>query len=101
MEPLAGASERQGATVAMNRPVVQKTPEVLEQRVLVLVDESVGAVRHLAGVVQDAEVTSKLQRLFRRIRLTVTTTIPLIKIYRACLKKTRRDSAISHNVILL
>ena len=71
----------------MNRPVVQKTPEVLEQRVLVLVDESVGAVRHLAGVVQDAEVTSKLQRLFRRIRLTVTTTIPLIKIYRACLKK--------------
>jgi len=101
MEPLAGASERQGATVAMNRPVVQKTPEVLEQRVLVLVDESVGAVRHLAGVVQDAEVTSKLQRLLRRIRLTVTTTIPQIKIYRVCLKKRVEAAPVSDIVVLL
>jgi len=47
----------------VNRPVIEQAFEVLEQRVLVLVNESNDAVRHLTGVVQHAEVTTELQRL--------------------------------------
>ena len=56
------------------RPVVEEPLEVLEESVLVLVDEADDTVGHLAGVVQNTEVATELQRLLRRVVLRATTT---------------------------
>ena len=50
-------------------PVVQEAFEVLEEKILVLVDEAFHAVRHVACVVDHAEVPVVLETLVIRLDL--------------------------------
>jgi len=48
---------------------VQQALKVLVQRVLVLLDEPVDVVDHIAGIVGDAEILAMLQLLVRGLQL--------------------------------
>ena len=50
-------------------PIVQKSLEILEQRVPVFIDEARDLVGHLTSVVFDAEISGMLQSLIRWVQL--------------------------------
>lgn len=59
---LATIANSLNSTNHRRQPVIEKSFEVLEQCIFVLLNEARNFVRHLAGVVKDTKVAAELER---------------------------------------